>query len=504
MTNTETQLDFRLPDFTRYSWVSDRARATWEPRIGQILECWLEIEWKSVAEDLRKCTLRVLSPEALVEVAPTMAKLGLAVLPLKQQGVSTQPYSNTETAYQPGAPFVYHAVIGKPTYAAEFQAAYHAGNQDTIGQLLGYPDCCRRFFQRVWVDEQRIDTTWSMAINTQIGERDGLLCKVGGSHLGNILLRWLGIRAVPHLPCAFDCESTNAQATSYIDLGRRLGFEMEMGWLEEMLAWPVEWTALHGIAEIKTPVVKIASRTDATAEKCVVQRPGTSYPVEGAQGLVFPYQQPIRLTISDSRSFQRGLEHVLPKTNGTGGMSDWYYRDNGFLTLQDMNLSHQPILELVKSTLHEVPANVLDLGCGNGALLKKIRADNEQVIPFGIDRNSIGIAHAHELLPEHIGNFVVGDIFDSDELWASDRRYALVILMPGRLLEASSQQAEFLLTQIRSHCDTLVVYAYDDWLTQYGGLDRLSELAGISVLANASGLKVSLAEVADTKELHKS
>jgi hypothetical protein len=84
-----------------------------------------------------------------------------------------------------------------------------------------------------------------------------------------------------------------------------------MEWLTEILTWPVEWSALHGIAEIKTPVLKVSTNTDATALKYVVQRKGASYPVEGAHGLKFPYQTPQRLPLTDSRGFKQGLINPL-------------------------------------------------------------------------------------------------------------------------------------------------------------------------------------------------
>ena len=31
----------------------------------------------------------------------------------------------------------------------------------------------------------------------------------------------------------------------------------------EILSWPVEWSVLHGIAEIKTPIFRVISRSDA-------------------------------------------------------------------------------------------------------------------------------------------------------------------------------------------------------------------------------------------------
>ncbi len=494
MTTDMIRLPYRLPDFTRYSWASEEARSIWEPRIQQTLNCWTEIEWKSVAEDIRACTLSIFSPEEVLKQAPLMAKFGLTVLPLGMQGASTQPYSNTETAYQSGAPFVYRVVIGTPVNAAKFHKAYQSANQDAIGQLLGYPACCRNFFQRVWVDEQHIDTTWSMAVNTEKAQRDDTVCQVAGDSRANILLRWLGIRAVPHLPCAFDCASTVEQAGRYLDLGRQLGFGTEMTWLEEMLSWPVEWSALHGIAEIKTPVARIASCTDATAKKYVVQRSGTNYPDEGAQGLVFPYQQPKQRHITDSEGFKRGFEHPLSSLSTSLNKASWFFTDNGFSSLQAMEHSHQPILELARLSLDGKPATVLDLGCGNGALLQKIHNKDSRVVPFGIDINASSIAHAHMLFPAYTENFVTGNIFEQNSLWTG-RSYSLVIFMPGRLLEVHPKQRKFLLCQLQSFSEKLLIYAYDDWLARYGGLASLAEQAGLKLLNNTPDLKTGIAVI---------
>ena len=46
-------LDFLLPHFTRSAWVSDQARAVWEPRIHRITQAWFEIEWLSVVAAIR-------------------------------------------------------------------------------------------------------------------------------------------------------------------------------------------------------------------------------------------------------------------------------------------------------------------------------------------------------------------------------------------------------------------------------------------------------------------
>ena len=82
-----------------------------------------------------------------------------------------------------------------------------------------------------------------------------------------------------------------------------------MDWLLEILSWPIEWSALHGIAEIKTPVLKASTRTDAAPCKYTVRRQGDNYPLEGIRGLNFPYRLPPQRILNGSRELQRDLDH---------------------------------------------------------------------------------------------------------------------------------------------------------------------------------------------------
>lgn len=100
----------------------------------------------------------------------------------------------------------------------------------------------------------------------------------------NILLKWLGIRIVFHLPCSFDCQPTIQIATQHAELAREAGFDQETDWLLEMLSWPVEWSALYGLAEITTPVGTTFAVTDTTAERYRVSYRGTGWTETGKDG----------------------------------------------------------------------------------------------------------------------------------------------------------------------------------------------------------------------------
>ena len=473
-------LDFVLPDFTRRSWVSKTAQDIWEPRFQQITRVWQEMEWLAVAAGLRACAIAIVTPDSFVKQAGEWAKRGLSGMPVEIQGMSTSSYSSTPVSAELGKPFVYRVVVGTPQSVMAFKAAWDNDDHGEIGRLLGYPSCCHQFFFDVWVEDGLIDTTWPMAVADVPVANGTRSVEISGAPEANILWRWMGLRAVPHLPCSFSCQPTVDLGQKFIQLGHDAGYEQEMDWLLEILSWPIQWSALHGIAEVKTPLIKVSTRTDATAQEYVVRRLGSGYPDEGAQGLGFPYK-----TAVNSRRIQRKTPSPPP---------DWYAVDNGFSSVEAMATAHEPIVAAATAVLSPDGGSVLDLGCGNGALLQKIYQANPTIVPFGLEIDNGRVTHARQLYPTFADNFSTGDLFTCDIIW-SERQYTLAILMPGRLLEATPEQADQLRERLQMQCDHILIYAYGDWLTRYGNLKNLAQAAGLTTLHTDEKATVSIAKV---------
>jgi hypothetical protein len=302
------RLDYRLPDFLRVSWVSDAARTTWEPRFERLKAIWRDLEYRSVIEGLRRCTLQIIPESEYEALAQEMAHYGLTVLQLDHLKATRHAYSSVQSTYDGQGAVDYRVVVGLGQDVLSFKAAWSIQDQSAIGDLLGIPSCCSTFYHTVWDIERFVDTTWPMAYNTQPKtESTDHRIDIAATPYANVLLRWLGARPVMHLPCSFTCEATDAIGQAFFSLGRQAGFLQEMGWLWDILNWSVEWSTLHGIAEIKTAVVKVATLTDSTPEKYSVRYLGNSIPAESMQGLDFPYVRPDHHAISDSTGFQNGL-----------------------------------------------------------------------------------------------------------------------------------------------------------------------------------------------------
>jgi SAM-dependent methyltransferase len=223
-------------------------------------------------------------------------------------------------------------------------------------------------------------------------------------------------------------------------------------------------------------VLKVSTRTDATGHEFIVRRQGDRMPAEAAAGLGFPFRAPNRPGLTHSLAFRKGLEAPIALHTAPPG---WYASDNGFSARAAMDEAHRPIVELALASIGST-GTVLDLGCGNGALLKKIAEAREGIIPFGVDTDESKLEHARQLQPRFGANFIAANMFERVPL-DPDTVYSLVILMPGRLIEVDEEHASRLREWLRGHFQHLLVYGYGEWLTRHQGLEGLAERAGMTL-----------------------
>lgn len=434
---------FRLPDWTRVSWATGQAEAVWAPRIQRAASIWQLIERESVLAGLRRAALQHVSPEDLPAASALAAQAGLVLTPLAREGVAAS-YSASARAVN-GGPWQYRVALTRPEHAAAAAAAW--GDDEALGRLLGYPPCCRAFFRRVWVAEHWVDTTWAMAAEGSDGPPEA-----------SVLLRWLGVRLVPHLPCSFRCGPSAALGGQLAQLGCDLGYAEEVRWLLDMLRWPAEWTALHGVGLLTTPVCRVSFCTDATSERLVVQRAGTSYPEEGARGLRFPYQ--LR---GQGSAAQPPRADPVP----AAGIPSW--RVNGFGTRRVQEGAHRLVLRAARDL--QAPGQVLDLGAGDGLLVQRLAAQvggeplAVEVEPFraGAAVHRLGAARVSlDCLSRH---------------WPGGPQYALVALMPGRLAELGPEKAAVVVDRLAAATPRLLLYGYGHWLEE--GLLQLAARVGL-------------------------
>jgi SAM-dependent methyltransferase len=160
----------------------------------------------------------------------------------------------------------------------------------------------------------------------------------------------------------------------------------------------------------------------------------------------------------------------------------WYASDNSFLSREIMDAFHSPIIELAQQLMYQPDRTVLDLGCGNGALLQHIHKAVPQSVVFGIDCDPERIAHAHILMPEFTSHIRRGNLLsDPEYLWSANRQFTVAILMPGHLLSAPAAKVERLKNRLITQCRHTITYCYQDWILRHNSLKKLATAVGLNV-----------------------
>lgn len=448
------RLPYQLPkEWCRIIFSSEKIKNKWKPRIQNCSTAFSEFESRSVLGGLRSSALISVSSDSLVESVKMYGKQGLVLLPVDRLS-QTGTYSSSGNVYKIGDPFSYRCVLTRPEFVSEWlEATSQENNHRMIGKLLGFPPCCVDFFQKTWIDEQYLDTSYPMFENSNNNS--------DGPYHNNILLRWVGVRFLSHLPCSFSCEASALIGKQNEDFMRN---EMKIGLvLDDMinlLNMSVEWSAKHGIAEIKTPLFKVSTRTDATGELYKIQKPGSWYPDEDVSGTNFPYRNKQKNQITQGKSFKRSLQVLDNPTDSS------VWEDNGFSSAEGMYAAHSSLKSSISKMVNlNLIDSIVDLGCGNGEFLNSMSTLLKK--PSRMAGVEINTNVAKKAQFKNSALFIFNeDIFSTSSNWPS-MNYRLGIISSNRFYEAfqvgkGNVSYQELLELIHKSVETLIIYDYGD------------------------------------------
>ena len=419
-----------LPEWTRWAWASMVEREYWLPLFEKVNQSVDAIEWLTVTEGLRPALYTYASAEQMMRTQARAAKHGLVVVPVDQMNRSITKYSagTPRGDFNPQLPWEYRILVAKQEVVPLILSTPNiAKNNEILGQVLGYPKCCREFFHRTWGAGQ-VDTTWDQYAETG---------NAAGAVEANLLWRWMNIRWVSHLPCSFQCAETIERGRKTRELAKQHGFVEEAKIIDTVLSWPVEWSGVNGIAELVAPPIKVSTRTD--------------------------WAPP-----TDQRRFKRPGTYKKPK--------ETHWTHNGFSSNLGMLAAHGPLLSEIIAT---VPQNgtIIDLGCGNGRLLRTAKLHRPDITIGGVDVNEDAIQSAKSGL---VGKWAVSAIQDTTtwtDLYAPET--TVLLHCPVRYSEMSVDERDRALEALLRY-KTHIVYAYSDNLLKHS-LEEWVSMAGFPV-----------------------
>jgi hypothetical protein len=410
-------------------WPSVEARNVWEPKVWAAASAWNELETLSVENGLRDSALFSMSPKDLVQASRAVVGRGLELTVVDETLLTSTYQSALAESGSPGLRVALHP----RGLGHAWHDAWLRGDDERIGEMLGFPRCCRDFFLRVWKTERLRDTTWPMIGGTTLSS---------GSNLSNILLRWIGVRLVPHLPCSFNCQESRRQAERFFQLGLANGLEAEMRAAKDLLSLPMTYSALHGIGLLETPQFRFSFSTDYTpVERRFSIQCGEKEADPGTVG-------PVNL--------QRAETAANP-TDIPG--------DNGFSTNREMAKAHSVIIETLR-LMNVKNAIVADLGCGDGTLLNKLRMEDIASTVTGIEQDLGKVERGQRRYPDlRLLGIRIQDMLPVE--------YDVALISINRFDEASPEELKRMLDVVHS-AKRLVIYSYD-------GKDLCAEVAKLHI-----------------------
>lgn len=303
--NELKKLDFTIPAFQRISWASQQARSMWEPWLQEIRDACEYASLSLVASGRLKNVAMRVRPFRVFSFKRRARELDVRLEVLGEDAPTA--YRFIDCAYNLSDSSIL-ILIGE---MSQFERAFNSlSNDEDVTNTSGWPRCCSEFHSRECNKDWK-DRTWRIAVNSASFRGAETSFFPESSWANNFLLHRIGLWPLAHLPCSFECSESANLVMDVLTIMRENKLHDVAERLVEVLNWPAEYSVLHGIAELKTPILKMVADTDATADKHTVRFMGTGYPSCAPNGVQFPYRMPTKLRISDSNSFNRGFGNAM-------------------------------------------------------------------------------------------------------------------------------------------------------------------------------------------------
>lgn len=158
---------------------------------------------------------------------------------------------------------------------------------------------------------------------------------------------------------------------------------------------------------------------------------------------------------------------IFPQPERGSLLDRRFSRDNGFQSLREMRDQHRPVLRAVRRELTRAHclATVLDLGCGNGALLRRIVEAKRNVTAHGVDESLAVLKRAKYLGGARL-QFTQADLWNLGS-FSVETNFTVATIMAGFLVAGPRQS---LLSWIKDNVATVVAYTYADDFARFSVL----------------------------------
>ena len=281
--------NFDIDSFLRIIWVSKEAKSMWESALSRVNQLVQELEVLSVTHDQRPCSWQTISEDTLIDQTKHWEDQGLVAIPIKRVG-PFEGFAHKHTPVRQDAINNVCVIVSKKYEDAKrYRVAFEKNDNVTQGLLLGFPECCCKFFEEMWA-EGYYDPIWQAAINTvgNVEERFIHLRKGEVHPYSNSALRYVGLRLSFHINHSFNCKESIRIGEERIKLAEEVNPQVTTI-LKALLEMPFSWNVCHGIAVVRTPIFYIVTSSVPSKFQHVVEVDGDFIPKESSRGVTYPF-----------------------------------------------------------------------------------------------------------------------------------------------------------------------------------------------------------------------
>jgi len=260
--------------FTRIVYNSPQNKKVWGQKISRASSVHNKAEFEMVRMGYRKAATMHISPYSYDESIEKIIRNDLVWLPIQR----TKNYNGFSHKHFPTDPrdpdsSVYGVLARSIEDAEAFRNASQGQTTDhnIIGDLLGFPQCCRNFFNEVW-PKGYFDPIWQAAERTEGAE------KVSETHIAlkkvypeaMQVFRYIGPRITSHLSCSFTCEESKKEGQRWVECMEEFDPEGLQAMMD-ILTLPFKWSVKWGIAIVTTPHFRVITNSVPSKKEYIIE-----------------------------------------------------------------------------------------------------------------------------------------------------------------------------------------------------------------------------------------
>jgi predicted transcriptional regulator len=253
--------EIKLDPFDKRNWKTAESRDKWRDVMQKAAEAKREAEWRSVMEGStdRKAAIIHITNTSREKWLRRLSQEDLVYRDIR----FTKPYGGFShktfpTSHQDPERMTYSVIAQNEDIADKMveaeQEMQGPDGHEVIGELLGFPKCCRDYFNEYFIEKQFKDPMYESACNTAGVEKvegNPHHLKVPNPHDKiNPMWRYFGWSFITHLPCSLDCDRSKEVAEQRKQIMLDNGYDEAVEALEEWLGLPSVWSGKAGLMHI--------------------------------------------------------------------------------------------------------------------------------------------------------------------------------------------------------------------------------------------------------------